>query len=254
MTCLLALFFEPQNPLPLRLAANREEYFNRPGLPPQFDKGPPAVICGRDQQAGGTWLGVNQHGLVVGVTNRPLRQARTPQRSRGLLCRDLLDCRDTAAAAELARRELESARYDGCNLLCADKASATWIGGGDEVVVQVLAPGLHVLANGDLNDPHDRRLQRVRALWSATTVHTAAEFRACSRTILSTGAGPDGEPPILLRGADRGTVSSSLITLGAKRDDVHFWFAPGPPDRTNFEDYSEVLRAVLAADEYRGTR
>ena len=66
----------------------------------------PRVVCGIDRQAGGTWLGVNQFGLLVVVTNRPKALAPLEPRSRGLLCRDLLDRRNARDAVATAVKEL----------------------------------------------------------------------------------------------------------------------------------------------------
>src|SRR2546425_423394 len=82
-------------------------------------------------QAGGTWFGVNERGVLVAVTNRLKSQPPPQPRSRGLLARDLLACPSAAVAADLAARELGQNRYAGCNLLCADADRALLLHGGD---------------------------------------------------------------------------------------------------------------------------
>ena len=109
--CTLAILYRVARNTPILLAANREEYLSRPTQYPKIQPGAPRVVCGIDRQAGGTWLGVNQHGLLVTMTNRPKALAPLEPRSRGLLCRDLLDrrhARDAVAAAvkETLRRRL----------------------------------------------------------------------------------------------------------------------------------------------------
>lgn len=76
---------------PLTVAANRDEYLGRPSAPPSEIE--PGVIAGKDLQAGGTWMGVNRHGLFVAITNRraPSRTPESP--SRGLLALEALRCR-----------------------------------------------------------------------------------------------------------------------------------------------------------------
>ena len=74
--CLLALYYQTIPGAPLAVAANREEFFDRPFLPPRVLGSRCRYLAGVDQRAGGTWLGVNQHGLLVAVTNRP--KAVTP--------------------------------------------------------------------------------------------------------------------------------------------------------------------------------
>lgn len=76
----------------LVVAANRDEFLGRPSVPPSEIE--PGIVAGRDLEAGGTWLGVNRHGLFVAVTNRKT-PTRTPEaRSRGLLALEALRCRE----------------------------------------------------------------------------------------------------------------------------------------------------------------
>ena len=89
--CILAILYRVARNTPILVAANREEFFDRPTQHPKIQPGSPRVICGIDRQANGTWLGVNQHGLFATVTNRRKRTEPISPRSRGLLCRELLD-------------------------------------------------------------------------------------------------------------------------------------------------------------------
>ena len=82
--CLLALFFRVAEDAAVVVGANREEAYARGGTPPQVLEGPPRAVAGLDPTAGGTWLGVNGHGLLVAVTNRPKSEAPAQPRSRGL--------------------------------------------------------------------------------------------------------------------------------------------------------------------------
>ena len=90
--CLLAIFFRAVPDAALVAGANREEFYDRPGEPPQILDGPVRAVGGRDPRAGGTWFGVNAAGVVAAVTNRPLPAPTKKSRSRGLLVRDLLGC------------------------------------------------------------------------------------------------------------------------------------------------------------------
>ena len=68
---------------PLVLAANRDELADRPARPPGRHWPDRAeVVAGLDLQAGGSWLGVNDHGVVAGVLNRPVRSAPRPASAR----------------------------------------------------------------------------------------------------------------------------------------------------------------------------
>ena len=86
--CVLALLLEPGRIL---VAANRDEAFDRPSAPPAEVE--PGVVAGRDLRADGTWLGYNQHGLFVALTNRASPASTPDTPSRGLLAREALRCR-----------------------------------------------------------------------------------------------------------------------------------------------------------------
>jgi uncharacterized protein with NRDE domain len=150
--CLLALFFRAVDDTPVVVGANREELYARGGEPPRLLPGQPRVVAGLDPVAGGTWLGVNEHGVIVAVTNRKKSNIPALPRSRGLLVRELLSSRSAAVAADRGTRALDSKNYAGCNLLCVDAERAIVIQAGDWLRVRPLPSGLHVLSNGDVND------------------------------------------------------------------------------------------------------
>jgi hypothetical protein len=243
--CLLALFFRAVPDAPLVVGANREEAYDRGGSPPHRLAGPVRAVAGTDPVAGGTWFGVNEHGLVAAVTNRPKSDLPRQPRSRGLLTRDLLGCAGALAAAELAGRELGQNRYAGCNVLCADRERAYVVHAGDWLRVRPLPPGLHVLTAHDVNDAGDRRIGH--SLWwlSGRDYATAED---CIRALRELCAQPgNGDPPICLHGDGRGTVSSSIVALRSSLDRSTYLHAQGPPDRTPYVDYSHLLRELAAA-------
>jgi uncharacterized protein with NRDE domain len=231
---------------PLIVGANREELYSRGGEPPQFLDGPCPAVGGRDPTAGGTWLAVNSCGLVIAVTNRPKSQIPAHPRSRGLLARDLLACPTAQAAADLAARELSQDCYAGCNVVCAGAETVIVLQASDWLRVRPLPPGIHILTNHDVNDASDRRLGHA-AWWlherrySSALDCVAALKELCSQT-------GNGDPPICLRKEDRGTVSSSIIVLRHSLERSIYLHAQGPPDRTPYEDYSELLRQIAPVE------
>jgi hypothetical protein len=242
--CFLALFHRVAEDAPVVVGANREEFYARGGEPPRVLEGSPRVLAGVDPAAGGTWLGVNAHGLLVAVTNRRKSHPPPRPRSRGLLVRDLLRCPGAAAAAEEAARALREGAYDGCNLLCADVRSAALVQAGDWLRVRPLPPGLHVMTNGEVNDAHDRRIAFALDWLGRGPSATAAD---CLRALGELCAlGEPADAPICLHGADRGTVSSTLIALRSPLARSTYLHAQGPPDRTPYVDCGPLLRELSA--------
>jgi uncharacterized protein with NRDE domain len=244
--CLLALFFRVVEDAPLVIGANREEFFARGGEPPQVLDGPLRAVGGRDPVGGGTWLAVNERGVFVAVTNRPKSEGPAAPRSRGLLVRDLLGCPSAAAAVELASRELDSNRYAGCNVVCADAERLVVLQAGDWLRVRPLPAGIHVLTARDVNDDGDERTCHARWWLAQRSYNSSADcVKALKELCAQSG---DVGPPICLHGPDRGTVSSSIVVLRPTLARSTFLHAQGPPDVTSYADQSALLRG-LAVEE-----
>lgn len=125
--CTLALWLRPGGEVPLVVFANRDERLDRPALPPRIEAGPPRVLTPVDVQEGGTWLGVNEHGVFVGITNRAGAPRDGTRRSRGTLVREAL----AAPSARVLRERLAGLAHGVHNpfhLLYADRTEAflTW--------------------------------------------------------------------------------------------------------------------------------
>jgi uncharacterized protein with NRDE domain len=242
--CLLAVFFRVVEDAPLVAGANREEAYARGGDPPLLQEGSTShYVGGRDPAGGGTWFAVNEHGVLVAVTNRIKSQPPSAPRSRGLLVRDLLGATNAAAAAVIATKELGTKHYAGCNLLVADSRDAIVLHAGDWLRVRPLPPGLHVLTAHDVNDASDRRLGH--ALWWLSQRHYAIADDCVTALQQVCAQAGNGDPPICLHGPIGGTVSSSIVALRAPLTKSSFWHAQGPPDRTSFTDCSELLRQLF---------
>jgi uncharacterized protein with NRDE domain len=246
--CLLALFFRVAEDAPVVVGANREEFYARGGEPPQILDGPLRSVAGRDPTAGGTWLGVNERGVLIALTNRNKSLPEIPRRSRGLLVRQLLGLPSAAAAAEEAVRELQQQTYAGCNVVCVDARTAMVVQAADWLRIHPLPPGLHVLANGDINDAADRRVSHVLAWLGQRTYPDAAACQVALKEVCRHHE-PD-YPPICFRGRDRGCVSNTLIELPGEPVRLaagRYWHAQGPPDITPYADYSHLLRQLAEA-------
>jgi hypothetical protein len=240
--CLLALFFRAIKDAPVLVGANREEAYARKGEPPQLVEGPVPFAAGIDPVAGGTWLGINARGVIVGVTNRPKSIVSPTPRSRGLLVRELLACPTAAEAADRAAENLGGNLYAGCNLLCVDKHNAVVLHAGDWLRVRPLPPGLHVLTAHDVNDENDRRTEYALRWLASHPYTTACKWVEALKGLC--GQTGNGSPPICLHGELGGTVSSSILSLSLAKENSVYLHAQGSPDRVPFVDYSHLLREL----------
>jgi uncharacterized protein with NRDE domain len=242
--CLIVVLYRVAADAPVIVGANREEAYERGGLPPQ--KLPDVeAIGGIDPRAGGTWLGLNGHGVLVSVTNRPKSDAPKTPRSRGLLGRDLLRCGSAHHAAEKAVKELQEKSYAGCNLVCLDESSVHVIHAGDWLRWRLLTPGIHVLTSQDVDDASDVRLAHALD-WLRGRDLTSAEFCVTALRDLCAQTG-NGTPPMCLRGPKGGTVSSSILILRKPLERGLYLHSQGPPDRTPYVSYGGLLAELSAS-------
>ena len=161
--CLLIALFQVVDDAPLIVAANRDELFARPAVPMTvLRERDPRVLGGRDELAGGTWLAVNEHGVVAGLTNQPAPHGRdASKRSRGELPLAFTACRSAADAVRDVVPELDPERYNPCWMLVGDRESLFSVGlaGGRQPAVTQLAPGRHVLENRPFGTPTAKTAQ-----------------------------------------------------------------------------------------------
>jgi hypothetical protein len=249
--CIMAILYRSARNAPVLVAANREELFDRPTQHPRIQSGTPRVICGIDRQAGGTWLGVNQHGLVCAVANRRKSLVPAEPRSRGLLCRELLNCRTAREASEYAARELAIGKYAGANYLCVDARFGAVVHGGDRIEIAELTPGLHIVSHGDLDDPNDERHEMLHRMLTLHKLDSAVTFLAVASRAFARRPDAYGRPGMVLTGGEFGTVSSTLLSLPRRIQQAVMQYAPGPPSEVLYEDLSALLRQVLSAERSR---
>ena len=167
--CLIIFAYQSNPRFPLVVAANRDEIFARPtakaALWTDGESGQ-QILSGRDEQAGGTWLGITQSGRFAAVTNiRDPSQAERKPRSRGDLTRQFLGGTDSPEkyCAMLAQNYEQFAGY---NLLVGDNHSLFYANNHEEKVWE-LEPGVHGLSNGLLNSSWpkvDKGKKRLQAL------------------------------------------------------------------------------------------
>lgn len=151
---------------PLVVAANRDEFFARPAEGPAVRSARTGrILAPRDLEAGGTWVGLSEHGVFAGLTNlRPIASARAgvlgetvadrpsapaasaALRSRGEVVMAALGASSAAEAAESLGR-LDHGVHNPFQLLVADAESAALVVYRDAPRIFPLEPGIHVVGN-----------------------------------------------------------------------------------------------------------
>jgi hypothetical protein len=233
--CLVFIGFRIEGCPPVMIGANREESRRRPMTSPVCCRvGSESLRCllgGADHGPEGTfprmgtWLGVNEAGMAVAVTNRSDGELAYEEqtRSKGLLAVDLLGFRHPEDAVRFASSELASGGFGGCNYLIAGRSAGFVIEapGASRVRVGDLESGVHAMTNLDLDDRGDPRIRLV------------AE-RFDPRGFPASAADLCRDERIIIPGAERGTISSSLIAIGAE---IVFDHIRGDPRGREYERY-----------------
>ena len=229
----LILFSQNHHPdYELVLAANRDEFFERPTLPAHRWKDGSDIIAGKDLRAGGTWMGVNAAGRMAAVTNyRDLSVERTAIRSRGALVTELLNASDPSEHLELLRTSNE---FDGYNLLYWEEGRMQHFSNISKEISSI-EDGIHGLSNHLLNTPWfkvekgKQRMKDVLARSGNDLVEDLFELLQDNRegednTLPETGLPKDLEKKVsamFIRTENYGTRCSTVL-LVAKDGSVRF--------------------------------
>ncbi len=170
--CLLVFAWQVEPSHPLTVAANRDERLDRPARHCTVLRDHhPRVLGGRDELAGGTWLAVNEHGVVAGLTNRPSPGGRdATKRTRGELPLLLAGERTAAGAVDTLVRRVRPDDYNPAWILVGDRQTLYYLelAPDRQVAVHQLDPGVHVLENVPLDQP-STKADRIRTLVSDST-------------------------------------------------------------------------------------
>lgn len=233
--CTVVLLIRPNHAWPLVLAANRDEMLNRAwDAPAAHWPDQAGVIAGRDRSGGGTWMGVNHHGVVAAVLNRPgsLGPA-VGKRSRGELPLLAL-AHPSAGEAASAIAPLDAGAWRSFNLVLADRSGARFVRGLGQgrPQVETLTPGLHMVTAHDPDDTDSPRVARHLERFRSARPPEPDDWRDWQVILADRSGGPGEQINVVPRGGF-GTVCSSLFALPARGAAI-WLFAAGPPHEAPF--------------------
>ena len=223
--CTVVILRQTAHAWPVIIGANRDEMADRRWRPPaRHWPDRDNVVAGLDELAGGTWMGLNDEGVVACILNRAgsLGPAQG-KRSRGELVLEALDHADAANAAG-ALAYLHPAAYRTFNLLIADNRDAFVISHRDpsgSLPVQVVPvpEGVSMLTAHDLNDAASPRTARYRPLFAQATQPDPERDDWSDWEALLADRGTPGTDPqeamSIVNSSGFGTTSSSLLALPA---------------------------------------
>lgn len=244
--CLIAFAIGMDPVRSLLLAANRDEYFDRPTEPLHRWALPDGtgVVGGRDLRDGGTWLGMSETGRVAMLTNVRSALSGTGRRSRGeLTTRWLMAGGSWANLLD----DIEPGHYGGFNLVVGDLNTGFWAWlsnrhpeqphseQSDALFHRPLEPGIYGLSNASLDTAWPKTLRLKQALADALANESCMEVSLVTAladrstpplTVLpSTGVQAEAERALaspFVDMADRGYGTRSSLLLGVQRRGASF--------------------------------
>jgi uncharacterized protein with NRDE domain len=224
--CLLFIAHNAHPHYRLVIAANRDEFYDRPTKPAAFWEETPDLLAGRDLKAGGTWLGITRTGKIAAITNyrQPhLEKGQAP--SRGKLVSNFLEG-NKDVDAYLDYLTMNGNRYNGHNLILGDNKRLCWYSnrGGQN---HNLSPGLYGLSNHLLDTPWPKVIrvkEAMERLLSERDVLDSEEIFSILRdrrladdtSLPDTGIGFERErvlSPIFIVSPGYGTRSSTIVSI-----------------------------------------
>ena len=222
--CLILIAYRARPDYELLVAANRDEFHDRPTAPLAFWDDAPEVLAGRDLKEGGTWLGITRAGRFAALTNyRDPRSVRPDAPSRGHLVSDYLRGGEPARGY-LDRLMPRADAYNGFNLLLGDETGLYYYSnraGG----FQALAPGVYGLSNHLLDTPWPKLERGRRALRRVLDHGSDPTPDALLHLLMDRTPAPDAElpdtgvplewerwlSPIFITAPNYGTRSSTVL-------------------------------------------
>ena len=230
--CLAVVAWQSHPDYPLVLAANRDEFYARITRPASWWGQSVALLAGRDEEAGGTWLGITRAGRVALLTNIRAPKERNPHApSRGAIALQALQT--TQRARDWMHAQMQRARaYNGFNLLVAEPPllqrptpQLMYYTNRRRHGPKALAPGIYGVSNAFLDTPWPKVTRAVGQF--ACALAQRVDFEALLTVMADRESVPDralpetGVPlewerklaPIQIRANGYGTRSTTLITV-----------------------------------------
>jgi len=205
---------------------------------------------------GGTWMGFNSAGIVVGLTNLGWRDFMTPRpRERGEEVSTLLSVQSLNEAQQRLA-ELPVQEMGPFNIVCATIEGDGFVAcSADTLEISTMKQGIHVISNlkpytpWDKTDRLDHELRQTMAAVTDTATEAAETiWPLATRLEMSLSRHVDGGSPqhsiCVHTDRDYGTVSSAVMLASPRWSDNIYRYADGPPCQTPFVDLSAELRQI----------
>lgn len=218
--CLIVIAIHSHPDYPLVIAANRDEFYNRPTAPLSFWEDHPDVLAGRDTQGHGTWLGVNTRGRLAAITNyRDPFLIHAHAKSRGLLVSDFLT---SATASETYLKAIAGSgeTYNGFNLIVGDifdshhqlSPDLWWYSNKKNDILRI-NPGIHAISNHLIDTPWPKTRKTTDGIREILASREPVDPENIFNLLADTRRPPDAELPDTGVGLEWERLLSSIFVV-----------------------------------------
>ncbi len=228
--CIILFAYKTHPKYKLILASNRDEFYKRPTEPLAQWVNNEDIIAGKDQQDGGTWMGVTKNGRFSALTNyRDLSRIKDKAPSRGFLVSNFLQERERPEKY-LKKTRKKAHLYNDFNLLVGDKDDLYYFSNVNNEIIEI-EPGIYGLSNHLLNTPWpkvQKGKQKLANLIKKDEIDTNAILELLSDTstppdceLPDTGVDLEWEralSPIFIKTPNYGTRASSILLISHKNE------------------------------------
>jgi len=221
---------------PLVIAANRDEDLSRPSEGPSIREDvivggrPHRVLAPKDLIYGGTWMGVNNSGIFVGLTNRTDCDSQPKRALRGHLVTTILYMNSMDAIFQYLK-SLDGNRQNSYNLIVANKDQIFLVRADCKTVMIDSIPidyrGVVVATNHGIgtetSSTNARRVNNVLETWNASNALKTTPCTRSLKTLLNIHDEWRHGTCINEPARDYGTKSSGIIRLNKTKNEWEYW-------------------------------
>ncbi|RLF20027.1 MAG: bifunctional phosphopantothenoylcysteine decarboxylase/phosphopantothenate--cysteine ligase CoaBC [Thermoprotei archaeon] len=259
--CTLIILYKVLEDYPIIALHNRYAQKESVEYPPQRLVMKYTVFCPIELQVKGTWIGFNEKGLFLAVTDQHSGEQKNWIKSRGVLLLNILaNITRSREAKDVIIKELSHGGYKKGNFVILDPHEGYHILYDEKVYVRELKHGFHVFTNvtpipnvktpPDILDRANKRRRRAEELAREIVTRVAQgeiitieELLDILKKVAQDHAYGKSELSICYHGKDTWTMTSSTImAVGKNIEESRILYCPGNPCENKFIDYTYLVK------------
>ena len=246
--CTLIISKNSNKHWPIMIASTRDEEISRSFLAPaRHWKDYPQIFAGYDKKKRGSWLGINDKGLLVAILNRTNNKEKIIKTSRGQIVIEALKQKNSIEALKIIEN-IDAYKWKPFNAIVADYNNAYWIKNGSKnrLQISIIPDGVSMIDSNNLNDEKSKRYVQYyeyfcnsipkgpnKNYWKKWVKIMSMKSKNRKNPLLGITIDPSNN--------NFGTVCSSLIAIPnpkITKEKPHWYYCDGAP---KFEKFKNIL-------------